>query len=463
MPEKKESITLISTPDDLSENYRLAEINENTLVVKENLLINTPVDYTEHEQKIIALVISQIREQDKDFVPITFTVTQIAEQLQISKNKLYSELDSLTNTINRQLIFPFMRDGEVGFDKMPFFSMINYYNGKITFHINDKLKFLLLRIQEHAGKKIGKEHKITYSKYKVRYHTKLKGKYVLRLHELLVQHMYKRIIDIPIDELREFLYLGSKFAEYKDFKRRVLIPAHEEINKKTSLYFTYQPIKTGKKISAIQFHIFEKTSSDGVVKLRKELEFYGISGESIDYIFDTLQIDTETVKQNLEYVQEKMGKRQTISNIGGYLYNAITKSYATRSKKEIEIENIQYEQKVKQQEKNDYLIKIKALINNYNAEINNKIQDYIDRHSQEEVLADFLENCPSSFSKSLVKKELEKKNKNIVEIFSNNTDIIPIKSYILQSKLRDTMDIITFLRNNGKEVTELFLLENGLK
>jgi plasmid replication initiation protein len=454
------NITIHAAPQNLHMNPRQAEINENTLVVKENILINTPVDYSEHEQKIIALVVSQIKDNDEEFVPITFTVEQIANQLGISKNKLYTELDSLTNTINRPLIFPFFRDNEIGFDKMPFFSLINYYNGKITFHINDKLKFVLLGLQKSAGQKLEKGHIISYSKYKIRYHTKLKGKHVLRFHELLAQHIYKKIFTTSIDELKKFLHLGGKFQEYKDFKRRVLIPAHEEINKKTNLYFSYEPQKTGKKITHIQFSIFEKGQDHAIIKIKNDLEFYGFSPETITYIFDTLKINFETIKKNIEYCQKLLEKGK-IHKIDSYLYTAIIKDYARKTPLELEIEKKIEEDKQKQLIQNIFLMEIKGHKKEFNEILNLQYQNIISKYDKKYIIDDFLKNCPVNFIVEMVKKHLKDKKITYDELFTKLPFRASLKKYLFDKEKVNT-NFISYLSIKGITITENFLFENGL-
>ena len=85
-----------------------------------------------------------------------------------------------------------------------------------------------------------------------------KSSYLLYLY---IRHNRYRIQwDIDLEDLRDSV-LDCKgqesYQEYKVFKRDVLDPAVEEINKKTDCHFTYEAIKRGRKVAKIKF-IYQK-------------------------------------------------------------------------------------------------------------------------------------------------------------------------------------------------------------
>ena len=85
-----------------------------------------------------------------------------------------------------------------------------------------------------------------------------KSSYLLYLY---IRHNRYRIQwDIDLEDLRDSV-LDCKgqesYQEYKVFKRDVLDPAVEEINKKTNCHFTYEAIKRGRKVAKIKF-IYQK-------------------------------------------------------------------------------------------------------------------------------------------------------------------------------------------------------------
>jgi len=66
-----------------------------------------------------------------------------------------------------------------------------------------------------------------------------------------------------IDSLRIFLNLEGKYLDWRDFRKRIIIPAVDEINEKSDITVLYEPLRVGRKITRIKFvHIFEKSLGD---------------------------------------------------------------------------------------------------------------------------------------------------------------------------------------------------------
>ena len=63
---------------------------------------------------------------------------------------------------------------------------------------------------------------------------------------------------ISISELKERLQIDKAYPLLHEFKRRVLDPCRDEINKKTDIEFDYEPIKVNRKTEKIRFTIREK-------------------------------------------------------------------------------------------------------------------------------------------------------------------------------------------------------------
>jgi plasmid replication initiation protein len=88
----------------------------------------------------------------------------------------------------------------------------------------------------------------------------MKSAYSIRIYELLQKNRRSPQVkkqgyyEITVEELRFLLGIDEKkYKRFQDFKKRVLIAAEEEINEKTSLRFTIEPVYAGRKIIALQF------------------------------------------------------------------------------------------------------------------------------------------------------------------------------------------------------------------
>jgi plasmid replication initiation protein len=60
-----------------------------------------------------------------------------------------------------------------------------------------------------------------------------------------------------IEELKRLLF-AETYKHGKDFRKRVLETAMEEINKLSDILVTYELIKEGRKFSEVQFNICQK-------------------------------------------------------------------------------------------------------------------------------------------------------------------------------------------------------------
>lgn len=115
--------------------------------------------------------------------------------------------------------------------------------------------------------------------------------------------------NIDWDELLERLDpRDKKYVEWRDFNRRVLIPAQEELSEKSDLRFEYYPIKDGRKTKRIRFRIFSN-----VPKNTKELkEASKVLRES----FEKSREKTEYTEEQLELFDEFVGHNKlTVDDI----------------------------------------------------------------------------------------------------------------------------------------------------
>ena len=106
--------------------------------------------------------------------------------------------------------------------------------------------------------------KNNYTSYQLVYVLAMKTKYAIRLYEILKSYLYIGEYQPTISELRALLQIVG-YDMYSDFRKRVLNPAVEEINRFTDIEITATPIRAGKTIDKIQFKITLKDYAAGEV------------------------------------------------------------------------------------------------------------------------------------------------------------------------------------------------------
>ncbi|MBF0556161.1 MAG: RepB family plasmid replication initiator protein, partial [Nitrospirae bacterium] len=81
----------------------------------------------------------------------------------------------------------------------------------------------------------------------------------IRLYELLIQYWRLGERRFEVEELRKILGItDSEYPLYANFKQRVILTAQAELAKSTDLSFTFKEIKTGRKVTGIEFTITVK-------------------------------------------------------------------------------------------------------------------------------------------------------------------------------------------------------------
>jgi plasmid replication initiation protein len=92
--------------------------------------------------------------------------------------------------------------------------------------------------------------------------------HAIRLYELLCQWRDAGEREVTIEWLREAFQLDGKYPAIKDFKKRVIEPAVEQINELTPLWVKWDQRKTGRRVSHLLF-TFGKKPSEKAAKARK--------------------------------------------------------------------------------------------------------------------------------------------------------------------------------------------------
>jgi plasmid replication initiation protein len=92
----------------------------------------------------------------------------------------------------------------------------------------------------------------------------MKGKYSITIYELLLQWKNRKWIEFTIEEFIVLMGIGEhEYKTMSNFKKKVLTPAIEEINKKSNIKIIgYKNIKQGAKIVALRFDFRELNGNE---------------------------------------------------------------------------------------------------------------------------------------------------------------------------------------------------------
>lgn len=172
------------------------------------------------------------------------------------------------------------------------------------------------------------------------------SKYSQALWEICIGSLEDQLesyFSVKLDECRILMCGKDNHQIYKDFKRRVVMTAINEINEKSLLHVDlYQENKEGRKVTELVFFVTREEyiepkqliSNDGL--LEKMVEVFGITSNVAKRIIDTY--DNEHILRNLDYTEQQFRKaiknrKEEQFNVGAYATSAIIKDYAPKQAK----------------------------------------------------------------------------------------------------------------------------------
>lgn len=118
-------------------------------------------------------------------------------------------------------------------------------NGKVTIRFD-------VTLEKYIHDLIG-----SFTQYSLLSCLPLKSAYSFRLYELLKSYAFQHEHTFNIEDLKKQI-AAVQYTRYPDFRRRVIEPAVIEINQFTDIEISYEPIKTGRTVTAICFYISQR-------------------------------------------------------------------------------------------------------------------------------------------------------------------------------------------------------------
>lgn len=218
-------------------------MNENYLVTKANTLITSNYDLSLEEQRIILTLASTVQPEDEDFKPYKFKISDFMELLGIEDKSKYSIIPKVTKELMKK-VFEIENGNKI--TQIAWLSSAEYEKGTgiVELEFSPKLKPFMLGLKEF------------YISYRLKNILELKGKYSIRMYEIIKSNEFKKVAEITVDELRKILKADKgSYLVYQNFKNRIIIQAQKELKEKTDISFDFEEIKTGRKVTSLKFYI----------------------------------------------------------------------------------------------------------------------------------------------------------------------------------------------------------------
>lgn len=232
-------------------------------IYKHNAIVEASFKLSITEQRIILNCISQIRRDQSvsDDVLYRVTIADMEEFSGVSRQTAWEQIRKAEKSLwERYISLPYVKDGKQVERKFRWIQEVQYVeqDGYLDLRFSKGILPYLSDLTER------------FTSYLLSDIASMTSVYGIRLFELLVQWEQSGKREFELEWLRHTFQLEDKYQKFSDFKKRVIIPAVEQINQHSPLSVTWSHKKTGRKITHVVFS-FVRENNSGNNKTEKTL------------------------------------------------------------------------------------------------------------------------------------------------------------------------------------------------
>lgn len=206
--------------------------------------------------RLFSIVISQIKRTDKDFAVYKVPFTHIIGQ-KAAGGTYYKMINTLaSDALKVQVDIPESLDR---ISKYPIFSKctLDAKDNILEVHIHPDLKSHFMHLKNH------------FTQYYLDEFMRLPSIYSQRIYQLLYSWKDRPFWRVSLEELHKTICSSpSMRKDFKEFRIKALEQAHKDILHETTLYFRWEPEKTGRRVTHITFY-FDHLSEESEAELKK--------------------------------------------------------------------------------------------------------------------------------------------------------------------------------------------------
>jgi plasmid replication initiation protein len=221
--------------------------NNLNLVTKHKDLLNSRYRLNPLSLKIIAILVSMIGKNDKDFQEYHINVSDFKEMTGTNSKRIHEYIKKSSEELLASPLHIKLDDGD--WLKVNWIASARYKKGVMVYKISPDLKPYLLDLQNR------------FLQYDLNNTLYLQGSYVIRLYELLKdtyneQSSFKSevIANIDIDWIRDIFEIPETY-KYSHLKKNIIENAQSQFKEFTDITFSFKENKDIRKVTSIDFKI----------------------------------------------------------------------------------------------------------------------------------------------------------------------------------------------------------------
>ncbi|MDQ7089497.1 MAG: RepB family plasmid replication initiator protein [Methylococcales bacterium] len=246
-------------------------------VYKSNSVVEAGYKLSLNEQRVVLACIAQVNSAEELLKTDEFELSAVdfAKLFSVSKNRAYSELQSITKTLYQRSMTIYNPDPErpkLKKIETRWISSVGYMpdEGKISLCFSQKI---IPYLSELKG---------TFTRYELKHVGNMSSIYGIRLYELLMQWKTTGTREIEIAWIKSQFQLDESYNRLDNFKARVLEPAIKDINQHSNLQVTWKQRKTGRSVTHLIFTFAEKQAKKSSKPSNKEPMMFGLPKSEIE-------------------------------------------------------------------------------------------------------------------------------------------------------------------------------------
>lgn len=243
-------------------------------VVKSNEIIQRArYDLTITELKTFAFILSKIKPNDKENQEYVISIKDFCLVCGIDHTNggNYQHVKKALKSLRDKSFWLADKDGKETLVGWLAKARIDKRSGKVTVRLDEDIQKHVLGLYNN------------YTQYSLLYTLPMKSSYSFRIYEHLKSHAFKKVYTFDLDDLKQKIG-AAVYTNFKDFRKKVLEVAVEEINEYTDLEVSWEPITKGKKVIQLKFEIKQRDSWGQFVNISKDNKQLDGQMDLFDYL-----------------------------------------------------------------------------------------------------------------------------------------------------------------------------------